>query len=483
MLAGARFVAAFPINTARPTTAVEFYNAHTGHYFLTANGPEMLGIDAGNAGPGWVRTGYGFLVDESPVTAFCGRTCLAVARFYAPSPSSHFYTINTEERAILEQPGTGWISEGFAFSALPVDSSGGCGSYISVYRLYNNRFAFNDSNHRFVTSASERARMVSLGWLDEGVAFCAFGTADVSIKTFGFNPQLNDGKIQPSAVCEDESRNLGACMAINNLTPPTKHLSATLPGTESAVYAQYTGLQAVDTYIADALTTPVAATTVFVQQSGVFQYGVHVDTIQRGPAVFTSVNPLYQFRTSVDSNGVDKRIFPFANQLGIETQLSVSFYIGVKKVATRNSVSHAFGHPTLEFIDQRSGRPVYFTTLVYGTVLANDYLAPDVATGKVIVGTAFRPGSQYMRSVGRDYFPTPNGFISPKTEGEGGYFELRMNRDEFRNVLASARTIYPDLSPEPADYMLDNYHFNNEVYGDGEIGVNISYFRLDLLHR
>jgi hypothetical protein len=58
-----------------------------------------------------------------------------------------------------------------------------------------------------------------------------------------------------------------------------------------------------------------------------------------------------------------------------------------------------------------------------------------------------------------------------------------MNRSEFQHVLDTARTIEPALSPAPADYLVDNFHFNNEVYGDGEIGVNIEFFTLDLVRR
>jgi hypothetical protein len=42
-----------------------------------------------------------------------------------------------------------------------------------VHRIYNNRFAFNDSNHRFTTRLQEVAPMQALGWRYEGVAFCA----------------------------------------------------------------------------------------------------------------------------------------------------------------------------------------------------------------------------------------------------------------------------------------------------------------------
>jgi hypothetical protein len=45
---------------APDTEAIEFYNQGTGHYFVTASATEALGIDAGAAGPGWVRTGRSF---------------------------------------------------------------------------------------------------------------------------------------------------------------------------------------------------------------------------------------------------------------------------------------------------------------------------------------------------------------------------------------------------------------------------------------
>ena len=42
-----------------------------------------------------------------------------------------------------------------------------------VYRVYNNRFAKNDSNHRYLTSRSLTREMVGQGWLFEGTVFCA----------------------------------------------------------------------------------------------------------------------------------------------------------------------------------------------------------------------------------------------------------------------------------------------------------------------
>lgn len=272
-------------------------------------------------------------------------------------------------------------------------------------------------------------------------------------------------------------------MAFNNLAPPTKRVVETIPGDAAAVFQPVTGIVANDTFVVDGLPSPVAATTLFVQQNGI-EYGIHVDTIQRGPAVYTSVNPLYQFRTAIDAGGVDRRVFPFSRSAyAADAEIAVKFQLRVKRVSTRNQVSHAYGHPTIEFIDQRSGRHVYFTALAYGTVLDNDYLAPDAVTGKVIVGTVIRHGSPYIRNLSLDYVRTTKQFFSPNKVGEGGPFEFHMNRDEFRNVLASARTVYSALSAEPEDYLLDNVHFNNEVYGDGEIGLNLSNFRLEIVRR
>jgi hypothetical protein len=484
MLAIANSALAFPVFVG-PSPVIEFYNLQTGHYFMTIDATEAAGIDAGNAGPGWVRTGYVFYAQPTgllagPCQVNCGQP---VSRFYGPSPNSHFYTIGTAEAEFLKRPGSGWLFEGTAFASIPVDpATGGCGLYRPVYRLYNNRFAFNDSNHRFVTNQQERERMIAKGWADEGISFCTTGVEEAAIKSFRFEANLDDGKIQPSAVCEDESRSLGACMAVNNLAAPTTRIASSGLMTPPMDYGLKTGMSSNSTFIAGPLPDPVAATTVFVQQSS-NAYGIHVDTVQRGPSVLTSVNPLYQFKTTVEPGAADARVFPFSHAYETDAQISVKFVANVRTVTVRNAASQAFGHPTLELIDQRSGRHLYFTTLVYGTVEPNDYLAPDIGTGKVIVGTTFRDGSPYLRNFDSWTFATPSGFVAENVWGRGGKFEYRMDRGEFQRVLDAARTIDGALSADPADYMLDNFHFNNEVYGDGEIGMNLTGFRLELVRR
>jgi hypothetical protein len=199
--------------------------------------------------------------------------------------------------------------------------------------------------------------------------------------------------------------------------------------------------------------------------------------------MYSSVNPLYQFKTTVDPGTFDARVFPFSHNYLTDAQISVKFVANVRKVIVRSAGSQAYGHPTLEFIDQRSGRHVYFTVLTYGTMAPADYLAPDAATGKVIVGTTFRDDSPYVRNLASWTFLTPSGFVPENPWGKGGPFEFRMDRSEFARVLTSARSVDAALSPAVEDYLLDNFHFNNEVYGDGEIGMNLEGFRLELIRR
>src|SRR5262245_19357275 len=77
------------------TEAVEFYNTALGHYFVTTSASEALGIDAGAAGPAWVRTGRSFQAWSAAAVAPAGAQ--AVCRFYSSGANSHFYTASADE--------------------------------------------------------------------------------------------------------------------------------------------------------------------------------------------------------------------------------------------------------------------------------------------------------------------------------------------------------------------------------------------------
>lgn len=481
---------AFLIPQPQPgVPVVEYYNVALKHYFLTAHADEVAAIDAGSAGPGWTRTGWSFLAypaDSPEVGFYCppGDCGVPVSRFYSFFSNSHFYTADAAEAAAIEHPGSEWMLEREEFRTVPPDAAGQCASgLVPVYRLYNNRFAFHDSNHRFVTDAGERAKMVALGWIDEGARFCALGAGSVPIESFSITAWAPT-PVLPSAQCEDESINRGPCIAINNLPTPSAVFPA-IAGDDPGAFTALTGQPyATKLFVVPPASVDTSPGFAFVQQAG-DTLGVHVASTGRGASMYSSVNPLYQFHTTADPGAFDDRFFPWTGRES-DVELAISFTLNVKTIDAIGAGSAAYGHPTIEFIDQRSGHHVYFTVMTYGTppaVPAGDYLAPDVSTGKVIVGTTFRASTPFGRSLGLATLETPSGFVPPNPWGWGGRFEFRMNRDEFQRVLDAARSVDSALSASPADYLVDNFHFNNEVYGDGDIGLNLAGYTLQLLRR
>lgn len=476
--------AAFFIITGPSTVAVvEYYNTITGHYFMTADPAEEQAIAKGKSGPGWVRTGLVFggypRTGSADSCVDCG---IPVYRFYGPGPNSHVFTADPVEAEILRRPGSGWIFEREEFRIPVPDASGQCiGSTVPVVRFYNDRFRFNDANHRYVTSDGERGRMRSRGWLDEGARFCALMAREDPLHSFALTGPL---KVLPSAQCEDEALSLGPCVAVNNLVPPSYQLPPQRVDLVAPDFFERTGFASSINFVQPARSGSAAeaAEGAFVQGAP-YLMGIHVATPGRGGSLYSSVNPLYQFRTAIDADGRDRRYFPWATAYESEVQLSVSGVINVKRLRTAPG-SHAYGHPTLEFIDQRSGRHLYFTALTYGTVDPNaDYLAPDVGTGKVIVGTTFRASTPYGRHAGIPTLHTPSPFQSGNYWGWGGAFDFRIDRAEFQRIVNAARTVDPALSADPRDYMFDNFHFCNEVVGDGEIGLNLADFKVQVLRR
>ena len=144
----------------------EFHNRSTNHYFRTGWADEAKSINNGSAGPNWYDTLDYYYTYRQP-----NATTLPVCRFYSQNFNSHFYTIDQAECEFVKKD-TNWRFEGFAFHAVP-QRIGGCPPDTSpVYRVYNNRFAQNDVNHRFTTRLSVYNDMKLKGWLQEGIAFC-----------------------------------------------------------------------------------------------------------------------------------------------------------------------------------------------------------------------------------------------------------------------------------------------------------------------
>jgi hypothetical protein len=135
----------------------------------------------------------------------------------------------------------------------------------------------------------------------------------------------------------------------------------------------------------------------------------------------------------------------------------------------------------LQLEDSRSGDRLYVTLGAYGTVEGLDFVSRDGTTGYVIVSTTFRDGPRFgARLSGEAIRCNADAVNNDCAVGPRQSFKFRINRTDFQNVLDLARAANPRLSAAPADYLLDNFHFNNEVFRDGEIGVTLSNYRLEI---
>jgi len=152
-------------------TIIEYYNSDLKHYFMTSDPLEAVGIDQGAAGPGWSRTGYSIKA-YSRINPPSGTS--AVCRFYGTpgkGPNSHFFTASAGECAIVKQD-PGWFYEGIPFYVQPKNGTSCPAGTFPLYRAYNNRFAYNDSNHRFSTDYAVYQQMIANGWVGEGMVMC-----------------------------------------------------------------------------------------------------------------------------------------------------------------------------------------------------------------------------------------------------------------------------------------------------------------------
>ena len=149
---------------------VEYHHGSFDHYFITSVAAEIALLDA-RAPPfqDWSRTGYSF---NSYVNATAPASSVAICRFFNESfapKSSHFYAPHGLgcEATIAGFPD--WkLEDDKLFNAVLPDSKGVCPSgTVPVYRMYNQGMG-NAPNHRFVTSAAERQRMINQGWVAEG---------------------------------------------------------------------------------------------------------------------------------------------------------------------------------------------------------------------------------------------------------------------------------------------------------------------------
>ena len=90
-------------------------------------------------------------------------------RLYNPNSGEHFYTKDLDEKDALVK--LGWQDEGIGWVS-PTEST------VPVYRLYNP----NAGDHHYTTNAFERDTLTSVGWKNEGIGWYSYKNGTVSAK-------------------------------------------------------------------------------------------------------------------------------------------------------------------------------------------------------------------------------------------------------------------------------------------------------------
>jgi hypothetical protein len=150
----------------QPSTAsaVEYYHARFGHYFLTTFADEIALLDAG-AFEGWIRTGRSFKVWATNQGNMSG-VCRFFSTSFAPK-SSHFYTPFADECTTV-RANPDWQFEAIAFYVDFATFNGACAAGTTpLYRLYNNGQG-GAPNHRYTVDVGVRQDMINQGWVPEG---------------------------------------------------------------------------------------------------------------------------------------------------------------------------------------------------------------------------------------------------------------------------------------------------------------------------
>lgn len=164
--------------TITSTAVIEYFNRDVGRYFITGRAAEQATLDALPAS--FQRTGMRFSaksgeyrdVPEQPV-----------CRFYAApengGSNTHFYGTGDDCPALNTVRQVRF--EGFDFAAIkPTNAACPTTAPNPVYRLFNNKSATNQGNHRYAVTVATKAKMIAKGWIDEGAVFCSASVTDAS---------------------------------------------------------------------------------------------------------------------------------------------------------------------------------------------------------------------------------------------------------------------------------------------------------------
>ncbi|HEX4858141.1 MAG TPA: hypothetical protein VFV17_03915, partial [Usitatibacteraceae bacterium] len=150
----------------------EFYSTRFNRFLILARQSDKDLVDSGAVGPGWSRTGYRFKGYTLPgPTELRPASQAPVCRYFHPLVITHFFSASRADCDLIRSIGA--IDEGIEFWITRATEGACPAGTQAITRLYNNRFAERDSNHRYTPSRSLVREMTAKGWIDEGVVMCA----------------------------------------------------------------------------------------------------------------------------------------------------------------------------------------------------------------------------------------------------------------------------------------------------------------------
>ena len=160
--------------TPTQQTVIEFYSGVANRYFITGRAAEQALLDQYPAV--FQRTGMRVDTLSAPFLSDLAGLAQPTCRYYfGPArggSNSHFY--GTGQDCAIANTLKNFAYEGLDFAALRPAGGVCSGAHpVSVTRLFNNRVATNEGNHRYVVGTRVISAMLAAGWINEGVVFCA----------------------------------------------------------------------------------------------------------------------------------------------------------------------------------------------------------------------------------------------------------------------------------------------------------------------
>lgn len=166
-------VAPLTAQAVETVTVIEYYNQSLDAYFITARTAEQMLLDGA---AGFSRTGTRFVANAAAdATATQTRICRFYISAASPFVSSHFYGAESKDCIpLLANMPAGFSFEGYDFALTSPDASGVCpvATKWPVYRAFRAAANGKTPNHRYTPSLVEYNKMIALGWVAEGVAYC-----------------------------------------------------------------------------------------------------------------------------------------------------------------------------------------------------------------------------------------------------------------------------------------------------------------------